>query len=196
MPDQGADVLIRDFGMSAAQAVTQAGMAAIPQIEAWCRELGLDCEFRRVPAQMYSESPEGMEALREESEHARRLIHERSPAQPPRDDEPWTLETLERRITAANVLLCTHPCYMGITEIDTLIAPYQSCVLTARVVTQIPDALFWDDAEPYYYLRVASNEAPRLLVVGASSGLARHCSPSLGGRLPSPAPPIRRKSSI
>ena len=39
MPDQGAEVLIRDFGKSAARAVTQARMAAILQIEAWCREL-------------------------------------------------------------------------------------------------------------------------------------------------------------
>ena len=151
-------------------------MAAIAQIEAWCREMGIDCEFRRVPAYMYSESTEGMEALRQESEHARRLglevamvdtiglpfahgglrienqarfhalryvqglakalhaggvaIHEHSPAQPPRDGEPCTVDTPEGRVTAVDVLLCTHTCYMGITEIDTLVAPYQSYVMT------------------------------------------------------------------
>jgi glycine/D-amino acid oxidase-like deaminating enzyme/nitrite reductase/ring-hydroxylating ferredoxin subunit len=214
MPEQGSEALIRDFGLSAARAVTQARMAAIVQIEAWCRELEIDGDFRRVPAYMYSESPEGMEALREEREHARRLglevamvdaiglpfargglrienqarfhalgylqglaeslhadgvvIHERSPVQPPRDDEPCTLETPQGRVIATDVLLCTHTCYMGITEIDTRIAPYQSYVLTARVATQIPDALFWDDVEPYHYLRVASSKDPRLLVVGGA----------------------------
>jgi ribulose 1,5-bisphosphate synthetase/thiazole synthase len=40
MPDQGAEVLISDFGISAARAVTEARMAAIAQIETWCREWG------------------------------------------------------------------------------------------------------------------------------------------------------------
>ncbi len=214
MPDQGAETFINDFGISIARTVTEARMAAIAQIEAWCGNLGIDCEFRRVPAYIYSESPEGVAALREECERARRLgleaaivdevglpfargglrienqarfhalqylqglakaihaggvaIHERSPAQPPRDGEPCTVETPGGRVTATDVLLCTHTCYMGITEIDTLIAPYQSYVLTARVAAQIPDALLWDDAEPYHYLRVASGEDPGLLIVGGA----------------------------
>ncbi len=197
MPDQGAGALINDFGASAARAVTEARMAAIAQIETWCREVGIDCDFRRVPAYLYSESAEGIEALRDECEQARALgleaamvdapglpfahgafrienqarfhalrylqglatalhangvaIHEHSRAQPPSDGEPCTVETPTGRVTAADVLLCTHTCYMGITEIDTLIAPYQSYVLTARIAGQVPDALFWDDAVPYHY---------------------------------------------
>ena len=214
MPDQGADVLINDFGVSAARAVTKSRMDAIAQIETWCRELEIDCEFRRVPAYKYSESAQGVQRLRDECEQARALgletgmvnacglpfahsgfriehqarfhalrylqglakslhthgvaIYEHSPAHPPRDDDPCTVETNDGRVTAADVLLCTHTCYMGITEIDTLIAPYQSYVLTARVADRIPDALFWDDADPYHYIRLASGERLDLLVAGGA----------------------------
>jgi glycine/D-amino acid oxidase-like deaminating enzyme/nitrite reductase/ring-hydroxylating ferredoxin subunit len=214
MPDQGVGVLINDFGLEAARAVTEARMAAIIQIETWCQKMEIDCDFRRVPAYRYSESAEGMQRLRDECEQARTLgletamveipglpfahggfrienqarfhalrylhrlaktlqasgvtIHEHSPAQPPSDDEPCVVETPGGRVTAATVLLCTHTCFMGITEIDTRIAPYQSYVLTARVADRVPDALFWDDADPYHYIRLASSDRPKLLVVGGA----------------------------
>ena len=214
MPDQGAGVLIQDFGEAAARAVTEARMSAIAQIESWCRKLSIDCDFRRIPAYAFSESAEGAEELTDECENARRLgldatmvgqpampfahgacrignqarfhsvryvqglakalhargvaIHESSRAQPPTDGEPCRVETPGGRVSATDVLLCTHTCYMGITHVDTLIAPYQSYVLTARVAERIPDALYWDDARPYHYIRLASSDDPRLLVVGGA----------------------------
>ncbi len=214
MPDQGAEQLIRDFGESTAGAVTRARMAAIAQIESWCRELDIACDFRRVPAYLYSESADRVSALEAECEAARRLglettmvdrldlpfayggfridnqarfhslsylyglarrlrgegvaIYEDSHAQIPADGEPCVVETGGGRVTARNVLLCTHTSYMGVTAIDTLVAPYQSYVLTARVSDEVPDTLYWDDAEPYHYTRLASSEDPKLLVVGGA----------------------------
>lgn len=44
--------------------------------------------------------------------------------------------------------------------------PYQSYVLTARVSSQPPDALFWDNANPYFYTRRATGSDPNLLLIG------------------------------
>jgi glycine/D-amino acid oxidase-like deaminating enzyme/nitrite reductase/ring-hydroxylating ferredoxin subunit len=214
MPDQGAGKLIADFGESDARAVTRARSGAIDQIEAWCRELDVNCDFHRVPAFTYSETAEGAAALEDECDAARRLgldvalaapagldfarggfriegqarfhalrylrgmaeflhrqgvaIYENSRAAPPKDGQPCELEAGRGRVLAQDVLLCTHSCYLGISPIDLRIAPYQSYVLTARVDTGLPDALYWDDVKPYHYVRQSSSDDPSLLVVGGA----------------------------
>lgn len=44
--------------------------------------------------------------------------------------------------------------------------PYQSYVLAARVSDPPPDALYWDNANPYFYTRRASTSDPKLLLIG------------------------------
>lgn len=95
--------------------------------------------------------------------------YEHSPAQPPHKQHSDTIRTDRGRVTATrSVLLCTHSPFLGVSQFDARVAPYQSYVLTARVAEQIPDALFWDDAEPYHYLRLAATGDPHLILVGGA----------------------------
>lgn len=73
MPDQGAVTLLKDFGQVAATQITHARSEAIEQIETWCRELSIDCDFQRVPARLYTEKAEGAPELKEEYEAALKL---------------------------------------------------------------------------------------------------------------------------
>jgi nitrite reductase/ring-hydroxylating ferredoxin subunit len=47
-------------------------------------------------------------------------------------------------------------------------APYQSYVLALRVHDELPDALYWDDEQPYHYIRLADSNDPHLLIVGGA----------------------------
>jgi glycine/D-amino acid oxidase-like deaminating enzyme len=55
LPDQGVQTLIKDFGESAARQLIAGRQEAIDRIERWVQELGIDCDFRRVPAYAYTE---------------------------------------------------------------------------------------------------------------------------------------------
>jgi nitrite reductase/ring-hydroxylating ferredoxin subunit len=46
--------------------------------------------------------------------------------------------------------------------------PYQSYVIAARVEDAATDALFWDDDDPYHYLRLASPHDPHLVLIGGA----------------------------
>ncbi len=71
-PDQGFTVLVDDFGEEAARVVTAARRGAINQIETWSSQLSIDCDFRRVPAYLYTESADGMQQITKQHEAARR----------------------------------------------------------------------------------------------------------------------------
>jgi glycine/D-amino acid oxidase-like deaminating enzyme/nitrite reductase/ring-hydroxylating ferredoxin subunit len=216
VPDQGADELIRKFGEASARQITAGRMAAIDQIETWCREFEIDCDFRRIPAYFYSESESGAKTLMKQADSLRRLglsleraaavdlpfagygglridhqgrfhslrylrglarvfhgrggvIHEHTPVQPPAGKAEASVETAHGRISASRgVVLCTHSPFLGPSQFDARVAAYQSYVLTARIAEEIPDALFWDDAEPYHYLRRAASDDPHLIIAGGA----------------------------
>jgi glycine/D-amino acid oxidase-like deaminating enzyme/nitrite reductase/ring-hydroxylating ferredoxin subunit len=213
LPDQGAAKLIHQYGKDAAREVTQARLQAIGQIEEWSQQFGINCEFQRIPAYLYSES--AAEELSREADAIRELglevestssiglpwmksvglrvpqqarihslryvrglarefcarggvIHERTVVRPPSDDGR-TLQTAQGSVTARRaVVLCTHSAFLGRSQFDMRVAPYQSYVIAVRVAESIPDALYWDDAEPYHYLRLASSADPHLLIVGGA----------------------------
>jgi glycine/D-amino acid oxidase-like deaminating enzyme/nitrite reductase/ring-hydroxylating ferredoxin subunit len=213
LPDQGAQKLIQQHGLEAARAVTGARLQAIAQIEEWSQQFGIDCDFQRVPACLYSESAADhlsgeADAIRElglevESDpsvglpwdiaaalrvpqqarlHSLRyvrglarefcsrggVIYERTLVRPP-SGQGRRLQTQQGAVTAARaVVLCTHSAFLGLSQFDMRIAPYQSYCIAVRVAEAVPDALYWDDAEPYHYLRVASSADPHLLIVGGA----------------------------
>lgn len=101
--------------------------------------------------------------------HARGcLIFEHTTSPPPRGSAPLTLETDEGRVRANSVVVATHSPYLGISEFDFRVFPYQSYVIAARVEEQVADALYWDVADPYHYLRLASPDDPHLLLIGGA----------------------------
>lgn len=87
-------------------------------------------------------------------------------AQPPEDGTPCKIETSRGTLEAERVLVCAHSAYLGMSQLDTRVAPYQSYVIAARIAEAIPDALFWDNADPYHYWRRAEGNDPHLVIVG------------------------------
>jgi glycine/D-amino acid oxidase-like deaminating enzyme len=216
MPDQGFVQLERDFSADIAASVTRARAEAIDQIENWVAQLGIDCDFRRVPGRAYTERRERAEHIQAELEAAQRLglsvtfqpsaglpfptaaaleirnqarfhavkylrglaravhgdnasIYERTRAEPPEEDDgQCVVRANGQRVVATDLILATHSAFLGISQFDMRQAPYQSYVLAARVQEEIPDALYWDDEEPYHYVRWASSAHPRLLIVGGA----------------------------
>lgn len=84
----------------------------------------------------------------------------------PEDGEPCIVETNHGIVRANAVVAATHSAFFGISLFDTRVAPYQSYVLTAEVEDEVGDALFWDNQDPYHYIRRASSEEPKLCMIG------------------------------
>jgi glycine/D-amino acid oxidase-like deaminating enzyme/nitrite reductase/ring-hydroxylating ferredoxin subunit len=79
------------------------------------------------------------------------------------------LQTEQGTVTAERgSIVATHSAYLGLSQFDMRMAPYQSYVMSVRVAESLPDALYWDDAHPYHYLRRASTGDPHLLIVGGA----------------------------
>jgi glycine/D-amino acid oxidase-like deaminating enzyme/nitrite reductase/ring-hydroxylating ferredoxin subunit len=67
------DQLIQKHGENMARIYAEANEAAIDRIEAFVNEKGLDCDFRRLPAFVYTESEEYLGQLEAEVEAAQRV---------------------------------------------------------------------------------------------------------------------------
>jgi glycine/D-amino acid oxidase-like deaminating enzyme len=75
------------------------------------------------------------------------------------------LETDRGPVTARRVVFATHT-PLGLNLVQTELTPYRSYVLALRLREHVPDALFWDTAEPYHYLRRFRGEDEELLILG------------------------------
>lgn len=84
----------------------------------------------------------------------------------PEDGEPCIVETNHGTVRADAVVAATHSAFFGISMFDTRVAPYQSYVLSAELEDDLGDALFWDDHEPYHYIRRAASDDPHLYIIG------------------------------
>lgn len=93
-------------------------------------------------------------------------IYEDTRAAPPDDGASCTVHTDHADVTADAVIVATHSQFLGISEFDFRVFPYQSYVLTARVHDSVADALYWDDADPYHYIRLAAPHETDLLIIG------------------------------
>ena len=67
------DTLIKDHGEVKARLYAEANEAAIDRIEAFVNEKNIECDFRRLPAYVYTESREMVPQLQAEVEAARRV---------------------------------------------------------------------------------------------------------------------------
>jgi glycine/D-amino acid oxidase-like deaminating enzyme/nitrite reductase/ring-hydroxylating ferredoxin subunit len=76
------------------------------------------------------------------------------------------VETPHGSVLSADVFMATHGHFLGISQFDFRVFPYQSYVIAVRVSDAVPDALFWDMATPYHYIRRASSIDPDLLLIG------------------------------
>lgn len=89
------------------------------------------------------------------------------------EDEPLSVKVGEHRIRAQLVFIATHTPLMGNTGIvsatlfQTKIMPYTSYVLGATLPSgAVPEALYWDTTDPYYYLRIEHLEGQDYAIFG------------------------------
>jgi glycine/D-amino acid oxidase-like deaminating enzyme/nitrite reductase/ring-hydroxylating ferredoxin subunit len=83
------------------------------------------------------------------------------------DGEPCRIETESGTVTAGDVVVATHV-PLNKFFIQTKLAHYRSYVLACRVEGPVPDGLFWDDEDPYHYIRPQEVEHETLLIVGGN----------------------------
>lgn len=218
--DRRLSDLISAFGRDHAQAVWEAGLAAIAQVEAIVRDERLSCDFERVPGYLHAAPGarnDETKDLQEEAALAESLGFDASfvPAVPffgkpgimfaeqarfhPRrylagvaqaiadrggmifehtsadefTDSPRAVKANGHTVTCQSVVLATHTPLMGsagivsATLFQTKLALYTSYVVGGRVEKgRVPDALFWDTADPYHYLRLEPHRGHDLVIFG------------------------------
>ena len=96
-------------------------------------------------------------------------IYEQTRAAIPEAGNPCVVGTDRGGTVRANaVIVATHSAYLGISNFDLRVYPYQSYVIAARVSQPAGDALYWDNEEPYHYTRIAGTADPTLLLIGGA----------------------------
>ncbi len=93
-------------------------------------------------------------------------IFERTLVKSPGGKAPKSVEAGDGQVTFNHVVCAVHGNNTEAMRIHSQIPPMQSYVLAARVADPPPDALFWDDENPYHYIRWARSSEPRLILVG------------------------------
>jgi glycine/D-amino acid oxidase-like deaminating enzyme/nitrite reductase/ring-hydroxylating ferredoxin subunit len=207
--DKRLNDLVKRFGRDHAQAVWDAGLAAISQIDDIRRDHQIDCAFERVDGYLHGQrgnvTNEDVEALKNDAVlatdmgfdatfvdsvplmsvpgirfdnqarfHPRKYlaglvgvlqkmgvqIFEHSTADEFSAD-PLCARVNGHRVTCDDVVIATHNPLVGVKNIvtatvfQTKLALYTSYVVAGRVPAgTVPDALFWDTADPYHYLRL------------------------------------------
>ncbi|MGE0592342.1 MAG: FAD-dependent oxidoreductase [Vicinamibacterales bacterium] len=202
--------LVAAFGRPHAQAVWDAGLAALGTIDRLVRQHHIDAQFAWVEGYLHAPRSDDQDAaadgFRAEATLARELgfdpefldsmplvggpglrvpdqarvapvrylagvatafealggrIHERTSAET-FTDHPRQVTANGHTVRCTDVVLATHHPLVGVEDatdaslFQTKLALYSSYVIAARVARGVvPDALWWDTANPYHYLRVA-----------------------------------------
>ena len=201
--------LVDDFGRDHAQAVWDAGLAAIAEIDTIIDRESIDCHWAWVPGYKFAaldgDAEREADRLRKEAALATALgfeatfvratpffnrpgiefagqarfhprkylaalatlvdgdgshVHEHTESEEIVDD-PLSIKAGGQTITCDYVIIATHTPLMGKTNIlsatlfQSKLFLYSTYVIGGRVPSgTIPDALFWDTADPYHYLRL------------------------------------------
>jgi glycine/D-amino acid oxidase-like deaminating enzyme/nitrite reductase/ring-hydroxylating ferredoxin subunit len=213
--------LVKTVGRTHAQAVWDAGFAAIAKIDEIVREEGMDAGFGWVDGYLHSpfadSAGDEADALRAEATlatdlgfdaeyldavvtvarpgirflnqarvHPRRYlagladaitalggrIHEHSEAEA-FSNEPRSVKANGHTVACDDIVIATHNPVVGIggaagaTLFQTKLALYSTYVVAGRVARGVvPDALWWDTADPYQYVRVEPQGDHDVVIVG------------------------------
>ncbi len=213
--------LVTRFGRNHAQAVWDAGLAAIATIEEVVREHELDAGFEWIDGYLHAplggETSEEAGKLKEDADLARELgfdaeyveavplvkrpgirfadqarIHPRAylagvakafvelggriyehSAADEFCDEPRSVKVGGHTVSCQDLVITTHDPLVGLTGLagatlfQTKLALYTSYVVAGRIRSgAVPDALWWDTNDPYYYLRVEPHRDFDLVIFG------------------------------
>jgi len=223
--DRRLTELASSMGRNHAQAVWDAGLAALARIETIVREEALSCDFAWVPGYLHDAGPDrssrpaerrqmeqeaalagdlgfdasfvdevpfaGGPGVRFEDQarfHPRKYLaglarvldsrgvrlFEHSAAEA-FSEGPRSVKANGHTISCDWIVLATHTPLMGNTgtvraaAFQTKLALYTSYVVAGRVKKEtIPDALFWDTANPYHYLRLDRHRDHDVAIFGGS----------------------------
>jgi glycine/D-amino acid oxidase-like deaminating enzyme/nitrite reductase/ring-hydroxylating ferredoxin subunit len=213
--------LVSGFGESHAQAVWDAGLAAISQIDEIVRANALDADFAWVDGYLHAAAGDDRaveaESLQNDESLARELgfdvefvaetplvggpgllvanqarihprkylagvaraiaaaggrIHEHSAASE-FTESPRAVKANGCTVTCDDLVIATHNPLAGLASttgtdlFQTKLALYTSYVVAGRVRKGVvPDALWWDTADPYHYLRVDPHREFDLVIFG------------------------------
>jgi glycine/D-amino acid oxidase-like deaminating enzyme/nitrite reductase/ring-hydroxylating ferredoxin subunit len=213
--------LSRTFGRTHAQAVWDAGLAAIAEIDTIVREHQIACDFEWVSGYLHAPGGRADSAQRKSLQDEARLaadlgfdveavgdvpfiggpgvhvdnqarfhprkylagvaaairesggqIFEETAAEEFRD-EPRSVKANGHWIRAGEFVIATHNPLVGVsgvtsaTVFQTKLALYTSYAIAGRVRPgTIPDALFWDTADPYHYLRLERQHDYDVVIYG------------------------------
>ena len=83
------------------------------------------------------------------------------------DGEPCTVVTPEGSIFCNDIILATHT-PLGRSVLHTVLEPWRSHIVVARLDEPVPEGLFWDAASPYNYLRPVQYRGETALLVGGA----------------------------
>ena len=86
---------------------------------------------------------------------------------------PCRVETDRGPVSAGHVVFATHS-PLNKLFLQTKVYPYRSYVLALRVDRPVGDALFWDTANPYHYVRQQKVGPDELLIVGGEDHKVGH----------------------
>ncbi len=93
-------------------------------------------------------------------------IFEHSLVGTPEGEHPDRLSAGGGEIRFEHVVGAVHSGYTGAQRVYIQTPAYQSYVLAARLRNPPPDALYWDNAQPYFYIRKASSREDDLFLIG------------------------------
>jgi glycine/D-amino acid oxidase-like deaminating enzyme/nitrite reductase/ring-hydroxylating ferredoxin subunit len=219
--DEDLTRLVKDFGRDHAQAVWDAGLAALAQIDTIIENESIHCHWAWVPGYKFAALTGDVEKergrLQEEAATAAELgfearfldavpffnrpgvevagqarfhprlylaalaarvdgngshVFENTESEEVVDD-PLSIKAAGRTITCDHLVIATHTPLMGKTNIvratlfQSKLSLYSSYVVAGRVPSgTIPDALFWDTSDPYYYLRLDRRRGYDIAIFG------------------------------
>jgi glycine/D-amino acid oxidase-like deaminating enzyme/nitrite reductase/ring-hydroxylating ferredoxin subunit len=213
--------LVKRFGRDHAQAVWDAGLAAIATIDQLVREHAIDARFEWVDGYLHAplkdDAGQEPKRLQEDATLAREMgfdaeyveavplaqlpgirfadqarvhprsylagvakacvalggrIFEHSPVDEFCED-PRAVKVGGQTVQCEDILVATHNPLVGLaglagaTLFQTKLALYTSYVIAGRVPKgEVPDGLWWDTSDPYYYLRVEPHRDFDVVVFG------------------------------
>ncbi len=219
--DTSLNDLVKGFGRTHAQAVWDAGLAAIARIDDIVREHDIDAGFEWVDGYLHAplgdDASDQLEYLKTAAKLAGELgfdaeylesvplvnrpgvrfadqarihprqylagvakafvalggrIHEHSEADEFCDD-PRRVKANGHTVTCEDVVIATHTPLVGFggmagaTLFQTKLALYTSYVIAGRVARGVvPDALWWDTADPYQFVRVEPHRDYDVVIFG------------------------------
>lgn len=89
------------------------------------------------------------------------------------DGEPCVVETNHGKLSGEQVVLATHN-PLGFSFIQSELPPYRSFVVAFKTPTPLTQALFWDNADPYHYIRSYVSDSGSYMIVGGCDFKTAH----------------------